>query len=271
MPLHKVLLKNLVLATNLLSLDVFAEPTEKTSSCFLLYEIGKGEIVRSPDEACKTRVSPASTFKIPHSLIALDSGAITNPQEKLLYDGTGGSLELWRKDHTLATAIKYSVVWYFQRIATRVGAEKEDAYLHKLAYGNMDSSSGLTTFWLGGSLLISPEEQQDFLVRLYEHQLPIKANVVSDVEQMLIQPKGFVVNALGEHPFNNPWPKNTVVSAKTGSATDKTGKGVRWLVGHVKKDKKSFIFVSCVIGDADLDGKSAIDLAAKSLRKNNIL
>jgi beta-lactamase class D len=56
-----------------------------------------------------------------------------------------------------------------------------------------------------------------------------------------------------------------VVSAKTGS-----GDEIRWLVGHVERGHRSWVFVSCVVG-ADLDPLAAIDLAAKSLRAEHVL
>src|SRR5690348_9455551 len=44
--------------------------------CFLLHELGVGEIVRAPAEGCSTRVTPASTFKIAHALAGLDAGVL---------------------------------------------------------------------------------------------------------------------------------------------------------------------------------------------------
>ncbi|OLE78143.1 MAG: hypothetical protein AUF76_19870 [Acidobacteria bacterium 13_1_20CM_2_65_9] len=75
--------------------------------------------------------------------------------------------ESWRRDHTLASAMRNSVVWYFQRIAEKLGMARERDYLKRFDYGNADPSSGLTTFWLGQSLMISPDEQLRFLRRLY--------------------------------------------------------------------------------------------------------
>jgi hypothetical protein len=39
-------------------------------ACFILHEIGVGEVARGPDTACRMRVSPQSTFKVPHALAA---------------------------------------------------------------------------------------------------------------------------------------------------------------------------------------------------------
>ena len=35
--------------------------------------------------------------------------------------------------------------------------------------------------------------------------------------ELLVQPPGVVVNAVGEHPFDAPWPSDAVVSARTGA------------------------------------------------------
>jgi len=242
-----------------------------TVSCFLLYELGVGEVSRNPSEACRVRITPASTFKVPHALAALDAGVVGGPDEMIAWDGTGDWPLSSRRDHTLASALRNSVVWYFQRIAERLGAARERAYLQRLAFGNMDSGSGLTTFWLGGSLLVTSEEQQAFWVRLYENQLPIAPAAVAAVKTMLAEPPGIVVNAAGEHRFLAPWPAGVVVSAKTGSATDRSGRGVRWLNGHIDTHGRRFVFVSCVIGSKDLDANAAIDLAARRLRSSQVL
>jgi beta-lactamase class D len=242
-----------------------AHPRAPAASCFLLHELGIGEVRRSPAEGCSTRVTPASTFKIPHALAALDSGVLPGPEARFPYDGSAAPWETWKRDHTLATAMRYSVVWYFQRVAAALGADREREYLARLDYGNRDASSGLVTFWLGESLRISPDEQESFLLRLYEDALPVSKAAMRAVREILVQPPGVVVNASGEHPFDAPWPDGAVVSAKTGSADE-----VRWLVGHVARQRRSWVFVSCVTG-ADLDPLAAIDLAAKSLRAAGVL
>lgn len=245
--------------------------TPSIESCFLLVELGAGEVRRAPSDACRTPVTPASTFKVPHALAALDAGVISGAEERLAYDGTGEWAPSSRRDHTLASAMRHSVVWYFQRIAERLGMERERAYLRRFSFGNEDPSSALTTFWIGGSLLITPEQQRDFWVRLYENRIPAAASAVDAVKQMLIQPPGVVVDAAGEHPLAGPWPPGTVVSAKPGRATDRSGRGVRWLAGHVSRAGRSFVFVSCVTGPRDVEATAAITLAARSLREAGVL
>ena len=247
------------------------ERPARAQSCFLLYEVGKGDVRRRPADICTTRLLPASTFKIPHALAALDAGVVSGPDELMKYDGAETSMEAWRHDHTLQTAMRDSVVWYFQRIAERLGLERERAYLRKFGYGNADPSSGLTTFWLGGSLQITPEEQLLFMRRLYAGQLDVSPAAMRTVRQLIVQPQGLITNALGRHPFAAPWPPGTTVSAKTGSGTDRGGKAVRWLVGHVRRGERSWVFVSCVAGAADTPALAAVDQAAAALREEGVL
>lgn len=266
----------IVIATAAASLvrgELYAAPSSaeapKSGSCFLLFDLDRGEIGRAPSEICEERISPASTFKIPHALAALDAGVVT-ADESLPYRGAGNAPESWKHSHTIGSAIRNSVVWFFQEMAKRLGAQRESGYLQSLRYGNMDPSSGLTTFWLGGSLLISPDEQEQFLLRLYRRQLPVKPRAMDQILKMLVQPRDHVVNAAGEHEFAAPWPEDAEVSAKTGAARDTSGRDVRWLVGYVARTRHQYIFVSCVIG-SDLDSNVAIDLAAQRLREEHVL
>jgi beta-lactamase class D len=239
-------------------------------ACFLLYEIGVGEVRRRPAATCRTRVAPQSTFKIPHAVAALDAG-VTTENETIAYDGHPVDFASWRHDHTLATAIRDSVVWFFQEIARRLGMERERQYLRRFQYGNQDPSSGLTTFWLGGSLAISPEEQQQFLLKLYGPTFPASSAAVETVRRRLVQPPGRVVNALGEQPFAAPWPPDAIVSAKTGSGRTADGGQVRWLVGHVRRGSHAWVFVSNVVGGSDTPTTAAVELAARSLVETRVL
>ena len=141
-----------------------------------------------------------------------------------------------------------SVLWYFQRVATKLGAEREREYLRKFDYGNQDSSSGLTTFWLGGSLQISPDEQQAFLLKLYQDALPVSPRA-RDRSRNSGAAAGTGRQRGGNARISaRPWPAGTVVSAKTGSQSDGSGMSTRWIVGHVRRGTRSWIFVSSLTG-----------------------
>lgn len=237
-------------------------------SCFILYDEQNGRSTREPPEACSTRVTPASTFKIPHALAALDARVVSGAHDTFAYDGSPLPFERWKHDHDLASAMRDSVVWYFQRIAERMGVEREHEYLRAFDYGNQDASGPLTSFWLGDSLQISPEEQLAFLRRFFEGQLPVGDDAARTVREILVQPAGRVVNAAGEHEFVESWPEGTTLYAKTGSGTDQ-GRRVVWLVGRVERGDRGWIFVSCVVGNDE--PLAAVVLAASRLADTKVL
>jgi beta-lactamase class D len=245
--------------------------TTTRGSCFLLYASGAGEVRRNPATTCGVRFSPQSTFKIPHALAALDAGVVADADVTFKYDGRSVPFPAWRGDHSLATAMRDSVVWVFQDIAQRLGERREREYLDRFDYGNRDASGGLTTFWLGRSLAISAEEQVAFLRKLYEGRLNVAPTAANAVRRILIQPAGKVTNALGEHPFAAPWPAGTVVSAKTGSGPSADGLTVRWLVGRVERAPRAWIFASNVVGDSNLSPLAAIEQAEQALIAEGVL
>lgn len=256
-----------------IALSCSAEVSAQTATrCFILYDLTTDSVVRAPRDSCATRVSPASTFKIPHALAALDSGVIPDARFAMEYDGKPVRFRVWRRTHTLASAMRHSVLWYFQRIARRLGPGRERAYARKFRYGNADTSSGLTTFWIAGSLAISPDEEIAFLVRLYRDQLPVSRASMRAVRAMLVQPAGVVTNAMGAHDFAAPWPSGTVVSAKTGSIENESGHAIRWIVGHVQRGSHAWIFAANVVGPARAAPPlAAIQLAAARLRDQGVL
>src|SRR5262245_52007834 len=105
-----------------------------------------------------------------------------------------------------------------------------------------------------------------FLLRLYAGDLPVSAAAMTTVREILVQPSGVVTNAAGEHAFAAPWPADVVLSAKTGAGGFGKGRAARWIVGHVQRSNRSWIFVSCVTGGDGTPALAAVDLAAGALR-----
>src|SRR5690606_25194157 len=91
-----------------------------------------------------------------------------------------------REGHTLRTALPASVVWYYQELARRIGAERMQAYLDRFEYGNRDISGGIDRFWLDGGLAISPVEQVRFLERLYRGELGVSEETTALVKELLV-------------------------------------------------------------------------------------
>jgi beta-lactamase class D len=158
------------------------------------------------------RLSPASTFKIPHALFALDAGVIRDEFETKIWDGVKRSVPGWNQDQNLRSSMRYSVVWVYEGFAKEIGGKKEREYLEKIQYGNQDPT-GKQPFWIDGNLQISAREQVDFLKKLYRNELPF-----SPAHQRLV--KDVMVVEAGRE-----W----ILRAKTGW----TGT-VGWWVGWVE-------------------------------------
>ena len=145
-----------------------------TTGTFVGYKVDDYLIIASDKVRSGEGRLPASTFKIPNSIIALETGVVEDPDKDVFkWDGVTRSIEPWNKDHTLRSAIAVSAVPVYQEIARRIGAERMQKYLDLFDYGNRDIGGGIDQFWLTGNLRIDPIQQIDFVDRLRRGVLPV--------------------------------------------------------------------------------------------------
>jgi beta-lactamase class D len=203
------------------------------TGAFVGYDLRQDRYVYYARERCGVRFLPASTFKIVNALIGLETGIIPDEDYQLTWNGVPSGIADWDRDHTLASAFKYSVVWYYQELARRVGEPLMQYYLDRVDYGNRSIEGGIDRFWLTGGLRISPEEQVALLVRLYRNQLPFSPRTMAIVRQMMIvrQEPGFTLRA------------------KTGWARTE-GQDVGWYVGYVEHGDDVFFFATNIVSAA---------------------
>jgi beta-lactamase class D len=243
---------------------VNANAQAPASSCVVIQTLGSQTAWRSDQKACATRLSPASTFKIPHALVALETGVV-QPDTIERWDGTRHPDQPeWDKDHTVLSAMRPSVLWFFQRIAPRIGAARMLDWLTKMRYGNADTSGEITAYWINGVLRVSPDEQVLFLRQFYAGTLPIAAERQRLVRDALVQRPGTVQNARGIHALDGSWPDGVRLNSKTGATRTANGQGVSWLVGSLTVAGADHVFASAVWRDgAAVDGLDATRLAVK--------
>ncbi|MEP3046473.1 MAG: penicillin-binding transpeptidase domain-containing protein [Roseibium sp.] len=194
---------------------------------FYALDLESGKSYRFGDEDLNTRHGAWSTFKIPNLLIALETGVAkdtkaTRHWDKKKHPPLSFWPKIWKRDHTLESAFKFSVVWYFKDVAADVGSEDYETYLARFSYGNETVPAGSNDFWLGGdSLAISLREQVEFLTALRSGKFELKSESVQALETVL---------ALGEQD-------GYTLHAKTGAGRINSGptKGTLegWFVGWV--------------------------------------
>jgi len=218
--------------------------------CFVIKEIGRNWTFRHSPSRCAERFSPCSTFKIFNSLAGLECGVVTGPDMVLKWDGKPQWNKAWEHDHTLASAVKESVVWYFQEVARRIGPERMNKYLAACDYGNQDTSGGIDKFWLSSTLKISPDEQIRFMEDLYTDHLPFRKDVMATVRKLLVFKQG------------GDW----VFSGKTGTAATNDKPVMGWFVGHVRSADRQFVFAINIHAEDKVWGSTARDLAFEILK-----
>ncbi|WP_235296161.1 class D beta-lactamase [Portibacter marinus] len=204
----------------------------------LIYDL-KRDIYHSNDfERAETAFIPASTFKIPNSLIALETEVIKDEYFIFEWDGIERSVENWNQDLTFKQAFHYSCVPCFQRIADQVGAERMQKYVESLKFGQMEvTQESLTTFWLMGDSEISSLEQIAFLKRLYSGELPISKRTEEIAKRMM-------VSEAGDH--------YSMIS-KTGWSSN----GILWYVGYLEMGDEAYFFAT------NLDHRVGMDLGVR--------
>jgi len=80
-----------------------------TEGTFVAYKVDDYLIIASDKKRSAEGKLPASTFKIANSLIALETGVVSDPDKDVFkWDGVTRSIEAWNKDHTMRTAIAAS-------------------------------------------------------------------------------------------------------------------------------------------------------------------
>lgn len=227
------------------------------SGAFVLYDGVHQHWLRFHPEQCRVRTTPCSTFKVLNSLIALETGVASGPDFSLPWNGTHYPVEPWNHDQTLRSAFSVSCVWYFQALATRVGLERYKQILPKVGYGNADVTGGVTQFWLESSLMISPDEQVEFLRRLHARKLPFSDKAMNTVLDIL------TLSRTG-------W---TIFRGKTGTAGDanKDVATLGWFVGSVSTPSGDYIFATRITGGDNPSGRTARKITESILSQMKIL
>jgi beta-lactamase class D len=210
------------------------------AGAFVLYDLKRDRYVRYDEARCRERFSPFSTFKIPNSLIGLDTGVIADADFVIKWDKQKypafsqdtPPFSAWWQDQTLRTAFKRSVVWYYRELALKVGAKRMKEYVNRLDYGNEDVSGPLNGFWLNSSLKISADEQVEFLKRLYREELPVSKRSLSILKEIM---------TLEETPEHR-------LSGKTGGGPLGENRYLGWFVGYLETKEGTYLFATEIEG-----------------------
>jgi beta-lactamase class D len=215
----------LIISVNALAEENKIEDLYKSNNITgsILIESLDGKVKYQYNVNDKESFIPASTFKIPNTLIFLEEGLIKDEFEVIKWDGKEREYAFWNKDQTLKSAFQYSCVWCYQLYARQVGDEKYHEYLRKFDYGNFLTGNDITRFWLDGELRLSVKDQITFLRKVYTEELPIQKVHIKTLKKIMLSE---------EHKNYNLWSK-TGWSGKDG-----------WYVGYLVTDNQTWFFAN---------------------------
>ena len=209
----------------------------------IIYDLNEDRFYEHNPNRNNTTFLPASTYKIPNSLIALETGVIKDDVAVLTWDGiergfNGSPFAQWNQDLNIRLAFKYSAVWFYQVLARRIGHQRMQEFVNRIEYGNQNigGKEDIDKFWLEGELRITPREQIDFLRRLYQNDLPFSQRTMDLVKDI----------AIAEQT------PDYVLRAKTGLASE-----IGWYVGYLEQNDNVYFFAT------NLDLNPSIDPAVR--------
>jgi len=179
---------------------------------------------------CERGFLPASTYKIPNTIIALETGVVESQETLFPWDGQKRNMPVWEQDLSLREAFHYSCVPCYQEIARKIGSKRMNEWLTKLGYGDMlVSTANIDLFWLEGESRITPFQQLDFLQRFYFKELPISEQTYGTVKSLAVIES------------QDGW----TLSGKTGWAI-RDGNNTGWFVGYLEKEQQVYFIATCI-------------------------
>lgn len=218
-----------------------------------------GRSVFRPERA-RMPLAPCSTFKIWNTLIGLEQGLLTSPtQDFWKWDGQKRFLPDWNRDLTLREAFQASCVPAYQQLARQIGAAAMQRWLDRIGYGDRQTSAGLDVFWLPAkgrtTLLITPEQQAELLVRLVKGELPFSAKSQAALKEIM----------------RTKTTERGTLYGKTGSGAGEDGAyNLGWFVGYVESGGQTYAFAMNTRGGG-LSGKDARAMVEAILTASRLL
>jgi beta-lactamase class D len=213
----------------------------------LIFDLQKGEYSGYNPSKWDSGYLPASTFKIPNTLIGLETGVIDTGYI-FRWKGEKRRLPQWERDLKLKEAFQVSCVPCYQEVARKIGEKRMNEFLAKMNYGKMDvRKENIDLFWLEGNSRITPRQQVDFLRRLYLEQLPLSKATMNTMKEIMVNEVTPDYNLRG----------------KTGWAI-RNGNNYGWFVGWIETKGKVY-FVATLIEPKDNEQIDDFAIARKTI------
>ena len=224
------------------------------TGCFILYDFKNDHFSIYNEKRANTEFRPASTFKIPNSMFALETGVVKDEEQMFKWDGKKKFLKIWERDHNLRSGIKNSVVWLYQKIARDIGEERMQQWIDSIGYGNQNIDGGIDMFWLDGDIRITPLQQIELLKKIHLEALPFSKRTMTIFKDIMTLEKT----------------EDYIYRGKTGWDASLTP-NIGWFVGYVERDENAYFFVNNMEFTDRKLGKERKGIAEEILKKLRLI
>ncbi len=216
---------------------------------FVLYDLN-GDTWNIYDmEQATLRTAPDSTYKIYDALFGLEEGVIAPNDSFMAWNETDYPFEAWNADQDLYSAMQSSVNWYFQEIDKQIGSSAIQGYIQKIGYGNENISADLSSYWMQGTLKISPVEQVELLTALHNNNFDFAPENVKAVKNAIC-----LFSSEG---------KNLYGKTGTGRVDGQDVNG--WFVGYIEAAGNTYFFATNIQAAENATGSKASEISLSIL------
>ena len=250
---------------NLYGQTNLAKPFEECGlqGSITIYDYNSKKWISSDIKDSHVGTLPASTFKVINTLIAIETGAIADENEIIKWPGEPDTLKYGYRpniyhDMSMKEAFQLSAGWAYVELAKEIGKNQYKEVLNKLNYGNADVSINDPDFWNFGDLAISPVNQIEILMGVYEETLPFSKKSFQVLKEIMKEEET----------------DDYILRAKTGWTRD-GGKDTGWWIGYVERKDNVYFFATRLIKEREAHnpnfGKCRKEITKTVLRDLHIL
>lgn len=232
----------------------YSDLFEDIAGCAIIYDIQSDAYNTYNPAIITKRIAPCSTCKIYSAINALEQGIITPANNTLAWDQQSYNYPTWNADQNLKTALRNSVNWYFQLLDGFAGADELKQFYTSIGYGNGYIGGDTDYYWNGSSLRISPLEQIELLVKLYNNDFGFNETNVNAIKDAIL---------LSDNNGNKLYGKTG--SGKVGSH-DVNG----WFIGFIETGNTTYFFVISLQDEDNANGNNAVQIAYSIFEKMGI-
>ena len=205
-------------------------------------------------EHATLRTAPNSTYKIYDALFGLEEGVIAPNDSFMAWNGADYPFEAWNADQDLYSAMQSSVNWYFEEIDKQLGSSTIQNYIRKIGYGNENVSPDLSSYWMQGTLKISPVEQVELLTVLHNNSFDFAPENVNAAKNAIC-----LFSSEG---------KNFYGKTGTGRVDGQDVNG--WFVGLLETAGNTYFFATNIQAAENATGSKASEISLSILSDMDI-